>query len=93
MTPENSKFVIQCSSCSAKLQVGVSAMGKTIACPKCGHQMKIKDNPKPVDDPVVARPVASSAMPSKPAVAQLSILVLARPHRYSQTINPPTINP
>ncbi len=62
-------------------------MGKTIACPKCGHQMKIKDNPKPVDDPVVARPVASSAMPSKPAVAQLSILVLARPHRYSQTIN------
>ena len=45
-------------------------MGKTIACPKCGHQMKIKDRAQPTEGPIVARPVSSTSIPPKAVVAQ-----------------------
>ena len=39
--PDNSKLQIQCGGCQTQLRVSTDAIGKTIACPKCGNKMKL----------------------------------------------------
>jgi acetyl esterase/lipase len=39
--PESSKLQIRCGGCQTLLKVSSEAIGKTIACPKCGKQMKL----------------------------------------------------
>ena len=64
MSGENPTQLIQCVGCQAKLRVAVSASGKTIACPKCGQQIKIESNAKPARPLVVARPISSPGAPA-----------------------------
>ena len=39
--PESSKLQVRCGGCQTLLKVSSEALGKTIACPKCGKQMKL----------------------------------------------------
>jgi DNA-directed RNA polymerase subunit RPC12/RpoP len=54
--PESTKLQIRCGGCQALLKVSSEALGKTIACPKCGKKMQL---PKP----------RSSAPPKEPELA------------------------
>lgn len=56
MMPESTKLQIRCAGCQALLKVSSEALGKTIACPKCGKKMQL------------AKP-RSSAPPKEPELA------------------------
>lgn len=43
--PENSKLQVRCGGCQTQLRVSTDAIGKTIACPKCGKKMKLAQPP------------------------------------------------
>lgn len=64
MSSEDQTQIVQCVGCNSKLRVGGNAIGKTIACPKCGQQLKIKDRPAatPERKLVVAKPISSPSL-------------------------------
>ncbi len=59
MSNESQAIVVQCAGCSAKLRMGGNARGKTVTCPKCGHQMKIDDNVQAPSQPIAAQAAAT----------------------------------
>ncbi len=61
MPGDNQTQTIQCAGCSAKLRVGASAIGKSVACPKCGQTIKVKAASEPAKKLVVAKPVSPAA--------------------------------
>ena len=81
MSSDSQAIVIQCAGCSAKLRLGASARGKTIACPKCGKHMKIKDSAAAAPSPPAAKsPTTSSTKTGQPTAKPITAQpVIARP--------------
>lgn len=47
MTPETKAVKVRCSGCQAILKIKSEAVGRVIACPKCGKKMKLAPPSKP----------------------------------------------
>lgn len=80
MSSNSEAIVVQCAGCGSKLRMKASARGKTIACPKCGQQMKIRDGATRTSSELAAMPAKTSSteagqptgklVPAKPVIAK-----------------------